>query len=390
MAYLKFQGSGLFNGHEMLGPEQVLITDEQGNVAEIIAEKDAGDAIRKVNGILSPGFINSHCHLELSHMKALLPESTGLVNFVTGVMQQRSFAPEQIDEAITAGEDEMYRGGVVAVGDICNTTHTISQKGKRRLTYHNFMEVSGFIPAGASARMAQAVQNLEAFTAAGLSASITAHAPYSVSPALFSLINAHSAGKIASVHNQETPEEDAFFVTGDSAFRQLYGMLGADISFYQPPACRSLAHWLPLLNQPSQILLVHNTCSTAEDINLALQQAHQNGQQLFWTLCVNANLYIENKVPPVALLRELGCTITVGTDSLASNHQLSILAELNALKAHFPELTLAELLRWATFNGAQALQLQDRYGSFEKGKQPGVLVVDEGLNGVERVDGEGS
>ncbi|RXK80743.1 amidohydrolase family protein [Filimonas effusa] len=387
MAYLKIQGSGLFDGREMLGPEQVLITDEQGKVAAIIAEKDAGDDIRKVNGIVSPGFVNCHCHLELSHMKALLPESTGLVNFVTGVMQQRSFAPEQIAEAIVAGEDEMYRGGVVAVGDICNTTHTIQQKEKGRLTYHNFMEVSGFIPAGAGARMAQAVQNLEAFNSAGLNGSITAHAPYSVSPALFSLINEHSAGKITSVHNQETPEEDAFFVTGDSAFRQLYSMLGADISFYQAPGCRSLRHWLPLLDRPAQVLLVHNTCSTTEDISLALQQAQLHHQQLFWTLCVNANLYIENQVPPVGLLREMGCTITVGTDSLASNRQLSILAELKTLQTHFPDLTLAELLRWATFNGAQALQLQDRYGSFEKGRQPGVLVVDEGLNGVERVDG---
>jgi cytosine/adenosine deaminase-related metal-dependent hydrolase len=382
MAYAKFQGSGLFTGREILDASQVLITDEKGKIEAIVPDTEAGDNIQQVNGMLSPGFVNCHCHLELSHMKGLLPEKTGLVGFVTGVLQQRAFSPEKIQEAIIAGEQEMIRNGIVAVGDICNTTHTIAQKTAGNLAYYNFIEVSGFVPAGAPARFEQAVSIYNNFTQAGMTGAITAHAPYSVSDPLFGMINTYSAGKLASVHNQETPEEDAFFQDGVSDFRKLYNLLGVDLSFYTPPASSSLAHWLPLFNKPSDLLLVHNTCSTVNDIQQAQEQAVQTGQQLYWTLCPNANLYIENQLPPVELLRTEGCTLTIGTDSLASNWSLSILDELRTLHTHFPAVPLAELLQWATLNGATALQLQHQLGSFDKGKQPGVLEIEKGLNSV--------
>ncbi|BAV09955.1 adenosine deaminase, alternative form [Filimonas lacunae] len=383
MAYLKFQGEGLFNGREILPANQVLITNEKGIVEDIIADSEAGADVQHVNGILSPGFVNTHCHLELSHMKALLPEKTGLVAFVTGVMQHRNFSQETILEAIAAGEQEMWDNGIVAVGDICNTTHTVAQKSLHRLHYHNFIETSGFIPASANTRFEQAVQTYKAFPA--VHSSITPHAPYSVSPALFELINEHSAGKVISVHNQETPDEDALFLDGISSFRQLYSMLGADISFYQPPGCTSIQCWLPKTDKPNQVLLVHNTCTTETDIRFAQQLAAGRQQTLYWTLCPNANLYIENRLPHVDLLVKHQCAITVGTDSLASNWQLSILAELQTLRTHFTEIPLEQLLQWATLNGAQALQLAHTLGSFEKGKQPGVLLLDKRLESVKRL-----
>ena len=385
MAYLKFQGSGLFTGREILDGSQVLIATATGEIEAIVPVADAGDDIRQVAGMLSPGFVNCHCHLELSHMRGLLPEKTGLVGFVTGVLQQRAFSPDLMEEAIIAGEEEMYRNGIVAVGDICNTTHTINRKTAGRLAYHNFMEVSGFLPSGANFRFEQAFGNYTAFTQAGLSASITAHAPYSVSEALFALINTYSAGKLVSVHNQETPQEDAFFRDGVSDFRKLYDLLGVDLSFYVPPGCSSITHWLPLLDRPSQLLLVHNTCSTAADITWAQEQAEKAAQHLYWTLCPNANVYIENQLPAVELLLAQDAVLTIGTDSLASNHQLSVLAELQTLQHHFPALQQAELLRWATLNGAKALQMEDRLGSFEAGKEPGVLEIGKELSSVQRL-----
>jgi cytosine/adenosine deaminase-related metal-dependent hydrolase len=78
--------------------------------------------------------------------------------------------------------------------------------------------------------------------------------------------------------------------------------------------------------------------------------------------------------------------IVLGTDSLASNDQLSILAEIKTLQQNFKELDLAVLLKWATSNGAKALQMDKNLGSFEKGKQPGVLLIDEtGLEKVKRI-----
>jgi cytosine/adenosine deaminase-related metal-dependent hydrolase len=90
---------------------------------------------------------------------------------------------------------------------------------------------------------------------------------------------------------------------------------------------------------------------------------------------VKANQYIEKALPPVDLLQKNGCRIVIGTDSLASNNSLDILDELKTISANFPAIQLAELLQWATLNGAKALQLQDQLGSFEKGKKPGVILI---------------
>jgi imidazolonepropionase-like amidohydrolase len=77
--------------------------------------------------------------------------------------------------------------------------------------------------------------------------------------------------------------------------------------------------------------------------------------------------------------------MVIGTDSLASNHVLSIAAELATILRHFPHIEIAELLQWATLNGAKALGLDHMLGSFEPGKTPGVLVIKEDFSEVERI-----
>ena len=152
MTYRKFQATKLFTGTEMLGPDAVLITDDQGRIEEIINTAEAGEDIQKLEGVLSPGFINCHCHLELSHMKGLIPEKTGLVDFVFKVVNERHFPDEEILDAIDNAENEMRKNGIVAVGDICNNTLTLQQKQKQNLAYYNFIEVSGWMPSVAPIR----------------------------------------------------------------------------------------------------------------------------------------------------------------------------------------------------------------------------------------------
>jgi len=106
--------------------------------------------------------------------------------------------------------------------------------------------------------------------------------------------------------------------------------------------------------------------------------SEQDRLQFFCCLCVNANTYIENALPPVEMMRKQNINITIGTDSLASNWGLSILDELKRIRQHFSSVPISELLQWATINGAKALQLQQSLGSFERGKRPGVVLI-EGL-----------
>src|SRR5262252_3244882 len=98
MAYKKFQSEQLFNGYELLNSDRVLITDQQGKIEDIIMAADAGDDIQHVKGILSPGLINCHCHLELSHLKNVIPPHTGLIEFLCSVVTKRGFAPDVIQQ----------------------------------------------------------------------------------------------------------------------------------------------------------------------------------------------------------------------------------------------------------------------------------------------------
>jgi len=146
MSYRKFRADHIFTGTEILDGSNVLITDENGIIEKIVPAEEAGDNIQQFHGLLSPGLINCHCHLELSHMKGLIPEKTGLVDFVFKVVTERYFSEDEILDAIATAEDEMLSNGIVAVGDICNNTLTIPQKLKQRLAYYNFIEVSGWLP----------------------------------------------------------------------------------------------------------------------------------------------------------------------------------------------------------------------------------------------------
>ena len=368
----------------MLPAGNVLITDKTGVVTDIVAVKDAGDNIEFFNGILSPGFVNAHCHLELSHLKGLIPEKIGLVEFVFKIITERHFAEAVILAAIEIAENEMLQNGIVAVGDICNNTFTIPQKKKQRLAYHNFIEVSGFIPSLAQERFDKAkdIQSQYLTTTNQQRTTFSPHSPYSVSPQLFQLINNATVNNIVTIHNQETVAEEDFIKNKTGDFLNLYKKLGLEIDFFEPTGKSSLQSWLPYLHNNQSLIFVHNVTTTLEDITFTKTRNLKSEIQNWFCLCPNANLYITNKLPNVNMLIENECNIVLGTDSLASNHQLNILEEIKTLHKNLPDIKLETLLQWATINGAKALGMDDMLGSFEKGKQPGVVLI-EGIENLQ-------
>jgi len=365
----------------MLDDDAVLIVNKDGSIEAMVSANEAGEEVKQLEGILCPGFVNTHCHLELSHMKGLIPEHTGLVDFVLQVVTQRHIPEDEILTAIETAENEMLAAGIVAVGDICNNTLTLPQKKQQRLAYHNFIEVSGWNPLIADIRMAKSLEQYHQFKEAfPHHTSLSPHAPYSVSDTLWNLLQPYFVQQVLTIHNQESKAENELFLHGTGDFIRLYETMQISNLVFKAPGTNSLPAFFQQIQKAKQLILVHNTFTNQNDIDLVLKSE----VPVSFCLCPNANVYIENSLPPVDLLLQNKLNICIGTDSLASNHQLSILEEIKTLQLHFPHIPMAVLLQAATLNGAKALGMDDVLGSFEKGKKPGVLLL-EGVKNVTRI-----
>ena len=391
MAYRKFKADQLFDGYRLHSNDKVLITDDSGEIQSIVPVSEAGDDVQTFSGILSPGLINCHCHLELSHLKNVIPPHTGLIEFLCSVVTKRDFPRDVIDQEIIKAEKEMYDNGIVAVGDIGNTADTAEIKSKSKIRWQNFVEVLGFTDEKAEEniehykQVARILEQKLQTTNIKHRTSLVPHAPYSISPKTFKLINELTKGQIISIHNQEHPAEDVLYKTGDGDYLKLFKIFGINGSPFPVTGLSSIRSILPHFNNGQTIFLIHNTFMPEEDVVFAKEYAEKNGLKLVWCLCINANLYIENKVPPVEMLMKHNCPIVLGTDSYSSNWQLSITKEMQSLKNKFPSLSIETILQWATSSGAKALQWGDELGSFEKGKSPGVVVIDSKFETSKRI-----
>jgi aminodeoxyfutalosine deaminase len=396
MVLKKFKADKLFDGYRFLEDNKVLITDKDGVIQDIVAENEAGDDIQHFSGILSPGFINCHCHLELSHLKNVIPPHTGLIGFLCSVVTKRDFDPEIIQQEIIKAEKEMYDNGIVAVGDIGNTADTADVKSKSKIRWQNFVEVLSFTDEKAEENfnhyktVAEKLESALCTSDLVHRTSLVPHAPYSISPKTFQLINEATKGQVISIHNQEHPAENELYKTGGGDYLKLFKIFGIDKSPFPVTGKSSIRSVLPYFNNGQTILLIHNSFMPEEDVVWANKYADTNGLQLVYCICINANLYIENKVPPVEMLMKHNCQIVLGTDSYSSNWQLSIAKEMEAIRQHFPHIPVETILQWATSNGAKALGWENELGSFHSSaslrkKKPGVVALNSILSESKRI-----
>ena len=341
------------------------VEDSDGNLSE-------KTSVEFHNGIIIPGFVNCHCHLELSHMKDLIPPKKGLAEFLKYFGNRRDNSDENIPVFISRADNEMYSDGVVLCADICNTRLTFDIKKKSRIKYINLLEVFGIDPEKAHRRMDEIKQLSNIARDYRIPSWIVPHTAYSLSLTLFRLLRAETdSNKITSVHFMETDCEKSFLKYNDGPILESYKESGLEIEVLETVE----DHETAILNEitPSgNLILVHNTFADRNTVKKVNKR-----ENLFWCLCPNANLYIEDQVPPVDMLIEENCRIVTGTDSLASNSHLSILEELKTLHKYYPWVPLQELIRWATINGAMALGEEAEYGSIQPGKKPGLLLLQD-------------
>ena len=330
------------------------------------------------DGALVPGFVNAHCHVELSHLHGKFRKGTGMAGFIDQINELRDWAGRDVKASLVKEwMDKMWADGVSAMADISNDDSSFEVKAAHPMYTRTFLEVFGSEPHMCEGVMSDVTALNEQADRAGIDAAPTPHSCYTMSPQLLSASAAAGLEKgWLSYHSQESQEEEDLLISGSGAMYENRKRSGMST----PPVTgkSSLKYFLDRLAaaKPApydeHILLVHNVCLGQSDIDSAKKVMNN----VYWAICPLSNIFIHNALPPVPLMRENRLDIMVGTDSLSSNDDLDMVKELYCLHENFPEVPMDELLRWASLNGARFLSKADVFGTLTPGKKPGIVLID--------------
>lgn len=337
----------------------VVAVDDSGRISDIIrtTELDSMAGVEFHPGILIPGMVNAHCHLELSYLKGSIAEHTGFAGFAAGIGSVRDkFSDQERIHAASVADAKMWSEGVEAVADIANDDLIMGVKQASKIKYHTFIEFFGL----GNHHIDEHLKLLN-----HPNTSLTPHSIYSVQDGPFREICSMGDAPL-SIHFMESDAEAELFV-GRGSLAEWYAATGRECDFlhYNSPS-RRIVESIPASRR---VILVHNTRTTPADVRLI--ERHFN-EAPSWVLCPESNRYISDSRPPVEQLAAMGCSIAIGTDSLSSARHLSMIENLRLLN----HSDLAEALMWATAGGARALGMEQELGSIEIGKAPGLVVIE--------------
>jgi aminodeoxyfutalosine deaminase len=318
------------------------------------------------DGAILPGVVNCHVHLEFSALAGCLPPQARWEDWLTATLAAYSeLSLSERNAGMLQAIDALWHNGTVLVGEVTNTGASWPHLELSPLTYHLFYECLGF-------NLVDQFDLPEAFpffaqpeVAAMASISAAAHAPYSVSAALFKAVDRWNAGREAPqmVHLAETEPELEFLKSGNGFFEGLLRQRGRWVPQFQPPGVSPAAYLHSLQFLGTRTLAVHGAWLSASDCNLLA------ATETRLVLCPRANRYTGAGTPPLPDLLEVGVSLALGTDSLAGNWDLNLFGEMLWLQQNFPVYPGDLWLRLGTLHGAQALGRDQELGSLTPGKK---------------------
>lgn len=325
--------------------------------------------------ILLPGLVNAHVHLELSKLRGETRSGGGFGPWVTSMMERRdALSPEQDAEAIDAGISELLRAGTVAIGEVSNTLASVELLASAPLLGRVFHEVFGMSREVARHSVALARERRKSVRdwPHNLSYALAPHTVYSLHPDVLRELtdDAHKEGVRTSLHLSEHAAERAFLHDASGPFADFLARRNVPTSDFSAPGLSPVDYARKLGVLGPQVLAIHLCATTREE----LVRVREAGSPA--VLCPRSNLFIELKLPPLFDILEAGLTPGLGTDSLASNTTLDVLAEATALRDRFPQVDPGLLVSMATWYGAVALGLSHRVGALREGLSPGLLAID--------------
>jgi cytosine/adenosine deaminase-related metal-dependent hydrolase len=375
-----FASDLVFLGEGAAIVDGAVVVDESCSIVEAgradeVLPRHAGATVTRLPGLLMPGLVNAHTHVELSHLRGKVPGGAGFMPWVETFLMARGAATEDdVATGIDEGVRELVLSGTVAVGDVSNTLGAVHSLARAHIGGSVFHEVFGYDRARATARLLDLPRErgevVGAWPTTDLAYSPAPHTLYTTHPDVVraALREARSLGAVTSIHLGEHAAEREFLERGTGPAMVFAERFGIDLASFPTPHLSpfAFAHELGVLAKGT--LAVHVTTATRAE----LDQLAASGASV--VLCPRSNLYIEVRLPAVLDVLAAGLRPALGTDSLASNATLDVLAEAKAIAERFAQVPAHVILSMATANGADALGRPD-LGRLSKGARPGLLHV---------------
>jgi len=359
-----------------------VVFEDDGAVVDVGRAVDvlpghAGASVERLRGVVLPGLVNAHTHIELSALRGRVPGGAGFVPWVEHLIGARAeLGPEEETDAVEGAVGDLDASCTAAVGEVTNSLSAVHALARRRIAGCIFHEVFGVERGPLEKRVAALPRSVEerigAWPSKDLSYSPTPHTLYTTHPDIVRRLvrEARERGSRASVHVAEHSAERRFLTRGDGPIADWYEArlrLRRDLLEWPAKSSVDFADELGVL--APHVLCVHLTDASPEELALV---ALRGAPVVF---CPRSNLFIEAKLPPLLSARSAGIFPALGTDSLASNASLDVLAEARALADRFPAVAARDLLRMATWEGARALGRLD-VGRVARGARPGLFAIE--------------
>lgn len=366
-------------GDEAPIADAAVVVDAHGEVTEVgraadVMPRHAGLEVVRIRGVAFPGLVNAHTHLELSALRGKVPGGRGFVAWVESMLGVRlEHAPEEDAEAIERAVDDLARFATVAVGDVTNSLAAVGALARRGIGGWAFHEVFGQDRTQVLRRVRglhdELAERHPEWPSRDLAYAPAPHTLYTThEDAVLALVtSARERDLRTSIHLAEHAGERRAIEHGDGPVVEWFERRTKQKAEWPKTSLLDYAARVGAL-RPA-VLLVHLTDARADE----LARIAESGASV--VLCPRSNLFIEAKLPALHAVMNAGIEPALGTDSLASNTSLDVLAEARALQERFPTVPAWQLVRMATWNGAKALGRTD-LGRIHRGAKPGIYAVE--------------
>lgn len=352
--------------------ERGVVTVAGERIVAVGKAPDGGPVIDLGDVALLPGFVNAHTHLEFSYLQRPLGRpGMSLPDWIRLVIAERQQRAANPCDAIRSGGKESIHHGTTTIADIASVEPHAYLDIPDLLVI--FAEVIGFSQARAESAFSATCDRLDGlkrYSHAELG--ISPHAPYTVSPQLLTRLMAlaHTRFLPVAMHLAESQEELELMHSGTGPFRELLEERSMWDGEAIPRGSRPLDYLRSLLNAPRALVIHGNHLDDEERSFLAA-----NADRISLVYCPRTHAYFHHPMYPLGALLAAGVRVALGTDSRASNPNLSLLEEMRYVTQNHPGIDPLTILRAGTLAGAEALGHEWELGSITPGKMANLVAV---------------